>query len=184
MIKTLNKLRTLLSRIEKCLKCYAEKFKDYSEEDRVRIRHWYNKNPWFFPPYNGVKGFFGTGEVMFVCQRPSTQIGIFPRGQSSLFYKLLKEYGFGNAHLTDLIKCRGLVREGIEGQLDNCLPHLMAEIEALQPRLIVAVGDKAFDILQELGLSMRIEKITHYGYRKITEERLRRDLERIKELSK
>ena len=178
-------LRGLLTNIEKCLKCY-EKFKDYSEEDRVRIRRWYNEGPWFFPPYDGVKGFFGTNEVMFVCQKPSTQPGTFPRKRSNRLYKLLKENGLGNAHLTDLVKCRGLAGRLTKEQINNCLPYLKEEIALLQPKLIVAVGNEVFKTLRKLELPARLEKIPHYApqyEKKNFAVELENALKRIKEVN-
>ncbi|MEM2169992.1 MAG: hypothetical protein QW186_09370 [Candidatus Bathyarchaeia archaeon] len=57
MTYKLTKLRELLSEVEKCLKCYKELDK-YPDEDRVRIRKWYHKDPWFFPPHEetGLRG--------------------------------------------------------------------------------------------------------------------------------
>ena len=102
-MKASESLRELLSEVEKCLKCY-ERFKDYPDEDRRRIREWCHEGPWFFPPdeETGVKGFFGTGRIIFVCERPSTRGGKLPDKLDKQFYSLLKKYGFEDAHITDI----------------------------------------------------------------------------------
>jgi len=44
-MKASNKaLKELTYKIEGCLKCYKG-FKQYSEEDRIRFREWYNQGP-------------------------------------------------------------------------------------------------------------------------------------------
>lgn len=159
-------LKTLLSRIEGCLKCYDE-FKDYDEDDRLRIRSWHNEDPWFFPPNEeiGVMGFFGTGKTFIVCERPSTR-GNIPSPADLSFYELLRNYGFENAHITDLVKCRGYAGGLFDEELENCLPYLEKEIEILKPNLIIAVGNSAYDVMTEhlrLG-SIHLEKVTHYSY--------------------
>ncbi len=70
------------------------------------------KSAWFFPEYEyeevKVKGYLGTDTIFFICLNPS--LGQFSSGSSSkavkFFYKSLKEHGFENAHLSDIIKSR------------------------------------------------------------------------------
>lgn len=148
------------------MKCYKE-FKDYDDDDRLRIRAWYNENPWFFPPSEntGVKGFLGTGKTVIVCERPSTR-GNIPNPADLSFYELLNKCGFEDAHMTDLVKCRGIAGQISAKELENCLPYLKEEIRILKPELIIAVGNRAYEVLtHELDLgSIRLEKITHYPY--------------------
>jgi len=163
------------------------KFKDRSEKDRVRVRFWYNEGPWFFPPSedSGVKGFFGTGEIFFVCQRPSTR-GNIPDQADLLFYDLLRKYGFEDAHITDLVKCRGIAGKISDWEMRNCLPYLEEEIRILKPKLMIAVGNEAYEVLTEKPefRSIRIERVTHYShafrYKKIW--KLEEEFRRIKEL--
>lgn len=179
-------LEKLLFRIEKCLKCYR-KFEDYSEKDRLRIRNWHNKGPWFFPPSEDgkAKGFFGTGEVVFMCQRPSTG-GKVPDEAVILFYDLIKEHGFENAHITDLVKCRAEGGKVSEEEIRNCLPYLEEEIRILKPKLIVAVGNEAYKVLaKELKLqSIPVKRIIHYSYavRRGKIERLKEEFKGIEEI--
>ncbi|MEM2533931.1 MAG: hypothetical protein QXK12_07920 [Candidatus Nezhaarchaeales archaeon] len=121
MTYKLTKLRELLSEVEKCLKCYEE-FDKYPDEDRVRIRKWYHKDPWFFPPHEetGIKGFLGTGDVCFICQRPSTRGDEAPDKFTLRFYELLRRSGFEGAHITDIVKCRGLAGKLLKYMVKNC----------------------------------------------------------------
>lgn len=146
------RLHKLLCEIEKCVKCYKN-YEEYSEEDGVRIRRWCNVGPWFYPPYKGrkkVKGFFGTGEVMFVCLRPSTRGGEIPDSKLERFYELLEEEGFENAHITDLVKCRGPAKDIPDYYFQNCISHLREEIDVLKPKMIVAVGREAQEKIKNM----------------------------------
>jgi len=57
---------------------------------------------WFYPEYEGVKGFSGIQDIIFLGLNPSS--GVFPSEKDRVFYKLLKEKGLEYSHLTDLIK--------------------------------------------------------------------------------
>ena len=181
------KLRELVKEIQTCLRCY-EDFKELKEEDRIRTRDWYLQGPWFFPPdKHGVKGFFGTSDVMFVCPRPST--GSFTDPAAKLFYELLRKNGFSKAHVTDIVKCRSKARTTSRAlmpskEVANCFPFLMREKEILQPRIVVAVGDIAYNEIRDHFRNVR--KILHYAYRwkkmEEMEKQLARQLEEITNL--
>lgn len=65
--------------------------------------------PWLFPTRGKVKGFMGAAPVMFVGERPSTRN--FGVRADSLLYSLLEKHGVADAHLTDVIKTRGRVKD-------------------------------------------------------------------------
>jgi len=173
-------LRELSKEIQTCLRCY-EDFKELIEEDRIRTRDLYLKGPWFFPPdKHGVKGFFGTSDIMFVCPRPST--GSFDDPASKLFYRLLRKYGFSKAHITDIVKCRRKAKTTSRALLPNkevanCFPFLLREKEILQPRMVIAVGDTAYNEIRDHFDNVR--KIRHYAYRWEKTEKLERQMEEI-----
>jgi len=153
------KLRELVSEINDCLRCY-EKFGDMEERDRIRIRDWCLQGPWLFPPDEfGVNGFFGTGDVIFICPRPST--GSFDDPASKLFYQLLRKHDFSNAHITDMVKCRSKAGKVSEKERKNCVNFLMKEVEILRPRTIVAVGNDVYNELK--GRFHDIIKVLHYS---------------------
>jgi hypothetical protein len=198
MLKRKKVWLNLTNIIEKCLRCYEE-FKDCRPELRLKFRRWYNIDPWFFPPNginknNLVKGFLGTGDVVFVCMRPST--GTFPSPNVKQFYKLIENYGFQNAHITDLIKCRSKVKieKGKEEkEVENCFGYLLKELEIIyninkKLSLIVAVGNKTYNYLNKKlpqHYKDRLVKITHYSARGRKEqvfEKLENDFKRIRQI--
>jgi len=173
--------------IEKCIMCY-EGFMKYPTELRLKFRRWYNIDPWFFPPKNDlVKGFLGAGDVVFICMRPST--GTFPSPADEQFYKLLKNNGFQDAHITDLVKCRSRVKiekRKEEKEVENCFGYLLKELEIIEPSLIVAVGDKAYNYLNgklPQRYKDRLDKIIHYSYAKRwgKEQVLEKDFKRVRQ---
>jgi hypothetical protein len=112
---------------------------------------------WFFPPYNGVKGFLGTDKTVIVALNPS--YGKFPSRGDIFLYKCMKEYGFENAHLTDIIKHKLTGSEYTKlkknSQLFNQILEenvrwLKREITILAGDVkIVAIGKEAYDILNK-----------------------------------
>lgn len=111
---------------------------------------------WFFPEYAGVKGYLGVGALFFVGPNPST--GRFPQRSDRFLYDHLRAYGFADAHITDCIKyhlsnkeVEALRRSGAlksDGALLRSQEgYLFEEIEILRPRLLVAMGDLAYEIL-------------------------------------
>ena len=156
-------LRELIREIRHCFRCW-DMFKDWDRESRMLIRDWYNRGPWFFPPYpNGnVKGFFGTEGVVFICKIPSTGGRTFPDRRVKMFYELLSKHGLENAHITDLVKCRRRTKLSVEEwerMLNNCFHFLIkelailmlggAELENLRSILLVPVGGAAHKALKK-----------------------------------
>ena len=152
------------------------------EDLRVRIvRELYLdewRDVWFFPPFEGVAGWRGTQRVMFVGLAPST--GRFPTeadrssNPARRLYAQLKRHGFGRARLTDVIKERAVGRdvEEIErnkARMERYRRYLLKEIEIIQPRLIVAMGHRAYRILSDwrdrLGSEAPVMRIPHYSVR-------------------
>ena len=193
-----NRMRSLLFRIEKCFKCY-KKFVNFQIAERVRIRNWCHEGPWFYPPDEElqIEGFFGTGKVMFIAERPSTRAGRIPSLIDQKFYEILKKNGLGDSHLTDLIKCRGTVKESKNNKdwttrVENCFPFLLDEIKILKPEIIVAVGRTVENELKRRGITekFRVQWIPHYSYaftrgiKKEADKKIAQEIRRISLLVK
>ena len=143
---------------------------------------------WFYPEYNGVKGYLGTQDIAFVGSNPSCSC--FPTPYDKVFYKALKYMRFENAHLTDVLKVRVKgeeVDEYFEDQdlLNRNLKYLSREFEIIRPKLVVAVGRRAEEILRKKFPRMRIHRIMHYSYlRRFKKDewypRYRREMESVK----
>jgi hypothetical protein len=103
------------------------------------------RDVWFFPAFEGVQGWQGTQDILFVGLNPS--LGHFPDSPCRRFYTHLKRQGFAKAHLTDVIKERAAGRtvDTITQDAERIRRHrryLLAEIAILRPRLIVAMGSR------------------------------------------
>lgn len=70
--------------------------------DKIFKKRW--EDVWFFPSYNGVKGYLGTQDIIFLSINPST--GVFPSWHDKQYYRQLRRYGFADAHLADVFKQR------------------------------------------------------------------------------
>lgn len=121
-------------------------------------------NPWLFPAQGGVQGFMGVARVMFVAERPST--GHFGGHADRLLYALLKKCRVADSHLTDAIKSRGKVGEPYPDDMASHRRIFDREIEIVGPRLIIAFGQKVYDLLQFAlaGSGIRIRQVWHYSY--------------------
>jgi len=86
-----------------------EEFKEKMEKD---LRQKFGKDIWVWRDCNGVKGFYGNGVinnavVIWITERPSLareKKDKFPDWIDETFYRLLKEEGLENIHLTDFVK--------------------------------------------------------------------------------
>jgi hypothetical protein len=143
------------------------------------------KNAWLFPARDGVSGFMGTARVMVVGERPSVGSAGSPASNlitdggtvtieegkcgnlgGDRLYLALNNFGIADAHLTDLIK----TRDWVASNLPDLGPHREVfdrEIEIIDPRLIIAFGQKVFDLLQFYlaGRRIKLDKVPHYAYR-------------------
>ena len=124
---------------------------------------------WFFPEANGVRGWQGIQDIMFVGLNPST--GRFPSEPDQFLYAQLIRNDFQEAHLTDAIKCRGTASQVQNWLKDDDflrqqMDYLKEEISLTNPRLIVPVGQKCANLLRSrLGVEVaqRIELVLpHY----------------------
>lgn len=136
--------------------------------DKVCKKEW--RDVWFYPGRDGVKGYLGTQDIVFIGPNPS--YNQFPTKQTDLFYKQLKVNGFRNAHLTDLIKRRLFSNETKElfqnkVIIDEQLRFLKREFEIIEPKLIVVLGKgKAIkNILEQNFRKIKIINIYHYSQR-------------------
>jgi uracil-DNA glycosylase family 4 len=139
-------MENLRKKIEKCKACGKNRF-------------------WYFPEYNGVKGFLGEKTYIFVCSQPHE--GSF-RPESIVgdkcLYQCMKKYRFSNSHLTDLVKCRGPKgKELKKTEIDNCNKWLRKEIEIVNPKAIIAVGKKSYSGLMQEEDIRPVIMINHYS---------------------
>lgn len=118
---------------------------------------------WHFPAKNDVKGFYGDKDYIFVAPQP--HLGEFPEKPNDYrFYRNMAKYEFGEAYITDVVKCRGKkYKELTETEVNNCIGWLDEEIKILNPKAIIVLGDKAFDALLSKHRFQPILLMTHYS---------------------
>jgi hypothetical protein len=142
---------------------------------------------WFFTDEGGrVDGYLGTEPVMFVGIRPSTGKGGLAPQALGYFYRLMIEYGFSQAHVTDVVKEQMETGLPSPEQVERNWPFFLEELRIVEPKHVVALGGWVFDTLRRRLDSPVPIRITHYSYRFCSrsklEERLRADFERLKRI--
>ncbi len=128
-----------------------------------------HKDWWLFPSQGSVKGFMGTDPIFIIGDQPSTDQWPPEHPNRKVFYETLQKAGLANAHLTDLYKKRGLsnsLKQGLPKDFHNHLNLLRKEIEILQPKLIVALGQLAQRLLIKnlTAWQPAIPRIWHFSY--------------------
>jgi hypothetical protein len=130
----------------------------------------------FFSGLEGCscKGWLGTSSVLFVSLNASTST--FPTEADKFYYSTLEEFGFENAHLSDLFKEVMTGREFDALEKDSLKFHevfeknrrwLNREIEILGGDVkLIAVGRKAFNLLKRVFDDKRLypDFLRHYSW--------------------
>ena len=120
---------------------------------------------WFYPEQDGVKGWLGIQNIMFVGSNPS--YNTFPSKSTNFFYDQLKKNKFKNAHLTDLIKIRAKNNEAdmvIDKTFNKQIKFFEEEINIIKPKLIVIMGGRAKRTLKKFNYKdKRFRYIYHYS---------------------
>lgn len=122
----------------------------------------------FFPEHRGVYGYWGTGSVWFVGEKPSKGGPGFPDSAVNLLYDTLGEFGFQNAHITDLTKERGGVPpDGIPAdEIARMRPYFQREIDILKPKVLIAMSRNVEKGLKFMAATDGIEigYVHHYSW--------------------
>lgn len=130
-----------------------------------------NLEVWFYPEYEGVKGFLGTQDIILLGLNPSS--GAFPSKNDKKLYSLLKEHGLENIHISDFFKVRTKnkdVRINIlenKELIDKEVKFLKEELDIVKPRVILAMGHKCKELMAIYfpHLKDKTERMIHYSFR-------------------
>ena len=94
--------------------------------------------PWFYPTAPPVQGFCGTDPLILVGERPSYNEWLPSDPGRRRLYDSLVELGAGNAHLTDLYKYRGDVKNALALTRCPILPSISDGSRPKSPSLILS----------------------------------------------
>ena len=104
------------------------------------------------------------------------------------YYSCLKEYGFENAHLTDILKCQKPVNAKVTPlELRNCVTKFLSkEIKIVRPNLIATLGRRASDLMSCIQAWLKTDipqfPFPHYAQRASGgKKRFREALKRLKD---
>ena len=143
----------------------------------------------FFPTHEGVNGYWGTDPVWFVGQKPSKGGPGFPDRAVTLLYETLVEYGFENAHITDITKERGYVPSDWKKirveEVERMRPYFRREIELLNPSVLVSMGQYVYNALKYMEATdgARLEYIPHYSWAIRTDENRAKFVENVERIA-
>lgn len=131
-----------------------------------------NQEVWFYPEYEGVRGFSGTQDIILLGLNPSS--GIFPSEKDKLLYKLLKEKGLEFIHITDFVKVRAKNKYVIDLITNSNLMKKQSdffsdELNIIKPKIIITMGIQCNNLLRQyfpkIESLCKVFQINHYGYR-------------------
>ena len=125
------------------------------------------KDWWIFPEELPIRGFMGTGPIFIVGDQPSPSPWHPGHPNRVAFYSTLKRIGISNAHLTDIYKKRGkpsMLREVIPDDFEDHVNLLRREIEIVNPKRIVALGELAQKLLIQRVLKRNVNRMWHFHY--------------------
>ena len=116
---------------------------------------------------------FGVGspraEIMFIGEAPGAdedaQGEPFVGRAGQLLTKIIQAMGYqrGDVYIANVLKCRPPEnRTPLPDEVANCLPYLLAQIELIKPKVIVALGATALRSL--LDVQLGITKIRGHWY--------------------
>lgn len=101
------------------------------------------------------------------------------------FQKQLIDFNFGGSYVTDIVKLqRPAKKRPNEEEIRFFIPFLRKEIEIINPRIIVALGNEAYDILKNYGKELdinKLKKVYHPAYRFKKKEAWDNQFKRVKE---
>jgi hypothetical protein len=151
-----------------------------------------NQEVWFYPEYEGVKGFSGTQDIILLGLNPSS--GTFPSPKDKLLYDLLKKKGLEFIHITDFIKVRAKNKHVTDLIVNDDLMKKQAnffsdEMYIIKPKIIITMGYQCDNLLKQYFPKIenicKVFIIKHYGYRfkstKEVFEEISQQLDKIKE---
>src|SRR5436189_3567068 len=124
---------------------------------------------WRFPSQGPIQGFMGTDPIFIVGDQPSRSEWRSEHPNRRTFYGTLQKLEITNAHLTDIYKKRGecsALKKGLPRDFDEHVALFCEEIEILQPTIIIALGDLAYNLLTQKLPACRnmLKKVVHFSY--------------------
>jgi len=113
-------------------------------------------------------------ELMFVGEAPGHDEDVqgqpFVGRAGQLLTKIINAMSFQRqeVYITNVIKCRPPQnRTPYKKEIEQCAPHLLEQIEIINPKVIIALGKVAADFFIESDLSMSLLRGNFYEFKEI-----------------
>jgi len=138
---------------------------------------------------------------MFVAETPSMNEPKNKSGENDnfnfdvtardkFFQEMMTKYGVGGSYVTDIVKARDIPRRPTKAEIQKWLPFLLKEIEIIQPKAIIILGRRTYEVsfrpfvephIQDKDI--KLDYVFHYSSRvprKKFEQRFREVVNRMK----
>lgn len=139
----------------------------------------------FFKKKENIQGYMGTQDIMFIGLNPSDSKNRTSTNRIKTYFdtEIIKN-GFENAHVTDFIKlwaCNKKVEDKVwikdilqdETIIKEQAFYLDKEIGIINPRLIVSMGKKCKELMEEYLPKRNCEFIWHYAWARYNKNKIK-----------
>ncbi len=101
--------------------------------------------------------------VVFVAEMPSSKKKLwnlnnnfFISKTDKCFVDILNRNGLGGSYITDIVKTCSKARRPTKAEINNFKDVLLREVAVIKPKLVVALGESAFQILSDADFKQGI----------------------------
>ncbi|MBU3901394.1 hypothetical protein KJ590_03595 [Patescibacteria group bacterium] len=117
-------------------------------------------------------------DFMFVAEKPSMNIPKDWDGKSNynfdvtkrdkFFQTMMVKYGVDGNYATDIVKERGRPGKPAKAEIQEWLPFLRKEIEIIQPKVIIVVGERTYNesfkpfVKSSIPKDIKVDWVYHY----------------------
>jgi len=119
-------------------------------------------------------------DFMFVAEMPSMNEPNKKSGENKnfnfsvtvrdrFFQEMMTKYGVAGSYVTDIVKARDIPRQPTEKEIQKWLPFLLKEIEVIQPKAIIVLGRRTYEVSFKpfvdplISKKIKVNYVFHYS---------------------
>ena len=116
---------------------------------------------------------------MFVAEMPSmnepkdwdgkSNYNFNVTARDKFFQQMMVKYGVAGSYATDIVKKRDVPRRPTKEEIKTWLPFLLKEVEIIQPKAIIVLGKRTYEVSfkpfvePQISKEIRIDYVFHYS---------------------
>jgi len=120
-------------------------------------------------------------DFMFIAEMPSmnepknwdgkSNYNFNISGRDEFLQNMMVKYNVAGRYATDIVKKRDVPRRPTKSEMQEWLPHLLKEIEIIQPKAIIILGKRTYEwgfkpsVEPFISKKIKVEYVFHYGRR-------------------